>query len=270
MTRISSLPGLGQCPAFTVLRASGADSGSAAADNGSAAGRMVELWHRGGEGPTALEEAIRIATSEAAERFPRADLDQARTWAVAYAADSRNRGVVLPDSCEMEVRIKLDPSPEDPTGHPIELVGHLDQLRRDAGGQLRVWDLKTGKGSGLELLYTHAWQIAAYALATSEVLGEPVLPGGVIRLRGYERSRNPVPPSEAAVHFEAPWSIEQCKTMLATAVQHIAWLRAGLVHMHPGIHCQWCPAGSPALCGDRIDRLAALPKNLVGLPENAA
>lgn len=261
MPRISSIPSLGTCPGFAVLRASGADDGgSKAADTGSAVGRVIQLWHQGGEGAGALEEAMQRAVREAPEAFPQADLDEARTWALMYAADPRNRGVVLPDSCEQEVRLALPAAPEDPTGAPVEFVGHMDQVRR-VQGQLRVWDLKSGKGGGLELLYTHAWQLAAYALAATEAYNQPVLPGGVIRLRGYTAKTSP---PEANAHFDAPWSLEACRTMLATAVQHVAWLRLGLIHLQPGIHCQWCPGGGPANCGERIDRVREMPRALVG------
>ena len=249
--RISALPMTGTCPGFSVLRAAEDGRGSRAANTGSAVGRIIELWHRGHETDAALEEAMQGAAREAGEKWPDADLDEANSLARSYAADPRNRGVVVADLCEREVRLVLPPAPEDPTGLPVELVGHVDQIRR-VGGVLRVWDVKAGKPGGIEMLYSYAWQIAAYALAATATLGETVLPGGIIRLRGYGPRTSP---EAAAVHFEAPWSHAQCNVMLATAVQEIAWLRAGLVHLRPGLHCMWCPGGGPHVCAGAIDRL---------------
>lgn len=265
MPRISALPGIGQCPGFALLRDSDDMQGSSVpADTGSMAGRIIELWHRGGEGAAALEEAVAQAMREKAESFSMADEDEARTHALGYAADPRNKGVVVPEWCEAEVKLTLPCAPEDPTGQPIELVGHVDQIRRTSTpGVFRVWDTKNGKPSGIEMLYTYAWQLAAYALAATETLkrtgGGPdrpvtVLPGGIIRLRAYAPKRKAVESGDEGAFFEAPWSLDQCRTMLGTAVQHIAWLRSGLIHLQPGIYCQWCVGGGPHLCGDKIDR----------------
>ncbi|HYE93937.1 MAG TPA: PD-(D/E)XK nuclease family protein [Terriglobales bacterium] len=258
MTRISSLPGIGQCPGFALLRTA-EDGSSAAADNGSAAGRIIELWHRAGEHATAFEEAAQTAMREASEKFPRADMDQARTWALQYANDPRNKGVVVADLCEREVRLSLPCAPEDPTGQPIELVGHVDQIRR-VRGQLRVWDTKSGKPGGLELLYSATLQIAAYALASTATLGEPVLPGGVIRLRAWDTKRAQT--EQANAFFEAPWTLDECRGLLDSSAFDIGLLRQGIIPLRPGTHCQWCPGGAPNLCGARIDRIAEMPRSL--------
>lgn len=262
MPRISALPSLASCPGMAALRSSGDDEGSAASDTGSAVGRAIELWHKAGEHASALEEALGVTSREVPENFPRADMDQVRAWAAAYAADPRNAGVVVADSCEREVRLVLPAAPEDPTGQPVELVGHLDQLRRGPGGQLRVWDLKSGRPGGLEMVYGYALQLAAYALACTETLGVPVLPGGIVRLRGYDAKRATTP--EALVFFEAPWTLDACRGLVVTVVQEIAWLRMGLVHLRPGLHCSYCPGNGPGNCGARIDRLAELPAALTG------
>lgn len=269
MTRISSLPGIGQCPGFAVLRAAGDDTGSAAANTGSAVGRIAELWHRGGEGATSFEEAVAQAMREVAENFPRADMDEARLHALGYASDPRNRGVVVAEWCELEVKLTLAPAPEDPTGQPIELVGHIDQIRRDpVTKQLRVWDLKNGRPGGLELLYGYAWQIAAYSLACTATLGEPVLPGGVIRMKGYGTKRRD-PDADPSTHFEAPWSLDQCRGMLDVVAFEVAHVRNGAIAMRPGMHCMWCPAGGPHLCGARLRALPTIPKGMLGMPQTA-
>ena len=253
--RASSLATLAKCPGLHMLQSSSTGPASTqAADTGSAAGRACQLYHEGYD----LEGALRKIEGEAAERFPQADLSLAQRLARAYMQDERNHPHTIAGHCELEVRLDLDPDPDDPVREVIRLAGHVDQLRRDPSGRLRVWDLKAGSPPGLDLLYSHAWQLAAYAVAATATLGEPVLPGGVIRLRGYEPKAVAGRPSEANVFFAAPWSLEDCHVMLASVRSHVAMLRAGRVHLHPGAHCSWCPAAGPNLCASRVDALAQL------------
>ena len=271
--RISSLPGLVQCPGFAVLRAVGEDGGSVAADTGSVVGRVCELWHRKGEGPTALEEALQqvLTDPKGVPEHPRADMEEVRAHATGYTNDPRNRGMVVPELCEQEVTLTLQPAPEDPTGQPLVIVGHIDQVRRvpNQPGVFKVWDLKNGKPGGLEMLYSYALQLAAYTLALNETLGsnssgptrKVFLPGGIVRLRAYapKKRGEPKVPGEENALYEAPWTIDQCRDMVATAVQHLAWIRTGIIHLQPGVHCQWCPAGGPHLCPEKIRRLPTIP-----------
>lgn len=249
--RISSLPTVGRCPAFGVLRSLTGGS-SPAAHTGTAVGRLIELTHQGAP----YAEALARTQAEAPEAFPDADLDYVMQCGLAYCSDARNRDVVVGELCEREVTVSLAPSPRDPTGEPIQLVGHVDQIRRERG-QLYVWDLKNGRPSGIDLLYGYAWQIAAYAVAASNTLGEPVLPGGIIRLRGYihERRKNNPDPNEANVFYAAPWTLEQCHAMLGNVVEHIALQRSGVLLSQPGTHCEWCPASGPHTCADEIERM---------------
>ena len=233
-------------------------AGGPAADTGSAVGRMIELAHGG----AMLDDAVRTVTGEAPDRFPRADLDQAARWAFAYCSDRRNSpnspyGAVVPGSCEREVLYTL-PLPPGESGAPFQLVGHLDQLRRDPQGRLRVWDVKSGKPGGQEMVLLYAWQIAAYALASTEAYGEPVLPGGIIRLRGYDKVPFMDPAagdiaSASSVFYEVYWTLDDCREMLTTAAAELARVRAGYIHLRPGLHCLYCPAGpDPGGCSARI------------------
>jgi len=262
--RISALPSLAKCPGFVALRKATPDSGPGRArDSGSAVGRLIELCHRG----YLFEDAMLQVAREAPDEFPMYDETDIRIWGMQYCTDTRNGsesplGVVIGDRCEAEVTLTLDPAPEDSTGEPVKFVGHIDQVRRGPDGILRVWDVKSGNIGdnprieyGLELLYQHAWQLAAYALACTETWDETVLPGGIIRLRGYLcRNKPVVPPSDAKVFFHAPWSLETCREMLATPVYHIAGIRNGAIALNPGDHCLYCPGGGPNLCGDEIAR----------------
>lgn len=243
--RISALNSLTKCPGFAALGTIDDSPGGIAANSGSAVGRVVQLWHERGEDPIALDAAIRQAEAEIA-RHPKADFDDVRKWAEGYARDPRNAGVVEPASCEREVKLRLG---------AFELVGHVDQLRRQHGA-LSVWDLKSGKPGGRDMVNSHAWQISAYALACTETLGETVLPGGIIRIRSYawnNRCRwDKSDMANAPAFYATPWSLDVCREMMASVESHLSMLAEGRVHMHPGTQCAWCPGAAPNLCGDAI------------------
>ena len=248
--RISSLNALLKCPAQMVLQALDRSESGPAADTGSAAGRLIQLYHEG----YLTADAIERARQECPTEFPKADLNRAEELFLRYTADERNpRGIVYPGSCELEVRLVLEPDSSDPTGAPIHLVGHVDQIRTSPDGILRVWDTKAGKlDDGLAMTRVYAWQLAAYALAATETLKRPVLPGGIIRLAGYETRSSAGDPTVAPTHFYTPWTLDECRTMLASAAALIAMLRRGDVLMLPGAHCRWCPGEAPNLCPDRL------------------
>lgn len=250
--RCSSLSSLTRCPGFwTLAQVDDGEHGSAA-NTGSAVGRGVELWHAG----YTLGDAVARVQAEASEKFPFADMDATTRMIRNYTRDERN-GQTAAGHCELEVRLVLEPDPSDPTGEPIHLVGHVDQIRRGPDGRLRVWDLKCGRPSGLELLYSYAWQLAAYSLAASATLGETVYPGGIIRGRAYDyveggKSKGAQDPSVVHAFYEAPWSPDECRVLLGSVRYHVARLREGLVLLHPGPHCQWCPGVNPAACQSRF------------------
>ena len=247
--RCSKLPTVARCPGFSALQ-SAFDDGTrgSAADTGSAHHRLVDLHHQG----TLPVDALEIVRSELAQ-WPKADLEQAEEWAVAYRADPRNGpGSVV--QTELVVRCALKPDRDDPTGQPVLLTGHVDQLRRGPDGGLYVWDVKTGKGAGPAMVYQYAWQLAAYAVAASQTLGEEVWCGGVIRTRGY-KTRKTYAPGQEPVFFEAGWTLSQCEQILTSATYLIGRLRAGEVLLTPGEHCAWCPGGGPANCATALNAL---------------
>lgn len=249
--RISSLSSLVRCPGFLVSRAID-DSPGKPAQNGSAVGRVIQLAHEG----VLLEEAL-AQTERESENWPLADMAQVREWATPYCLDERNGpgsdfGPVVPGSCEMTVKLMLPPDEDDPTGLPIHLRGHIDQLREERGtGILRVWDVKSGRGTGQELLAEYAWQLAIYSAACTATLGRLVLPGGIIRLRSYERHG----PTAPGVFWEAPWTPEDVASMVGTVAHDIGVLRAGKIPLRPGLHCQWCPAAPFWSCHQRVPDL---------------
>lgn len=272
------------CPGFSVLRGlEPYGTSGAAAQTGTAAHKLIELLHRG----YSPEDAASLCRVEAADLYPQADLAFASMLASGYWLDPRwDNDEVVPEWLELEVKLELPADAGDPTGEPIKLTGHVDQIRRGQDGQLRVWDVKTSRGEGGNLVHSHAWQLAAYALAASNTLGEQVLPGGIIRLRGYidygdcptcsasrgqscatktgnpcfnpHKKREVVAPADPQVFHLAPWSLDQCSAMLETVSWLVAAMRRGEVPTMPGDWCRYCPASGPATCSDEIgDALAA-------------
>lgn len=256
--RISALNSLAKCPGLVCSRTVTPSESGQAADTGSAVGRLIELWHAG----LSVEDARRKAEAEMPEQFPKADWEGAVKRALLYCADERNPpGVVVPGSCELEVVLRLEADEDDPTGEPIVLTGHVDQIRwahpdsedREALG-MRVWDVKDGRASGDDMTRDYAYQLAAYAVACSDHFGEPVLPGGIIRTKGYI-ARGANDPSEANVFYYTPWTLEQCHAILRQVAYMIGQIRAGAVLRQPGSWCRWCPLDFPGCSGGDLERL---------------
>jgi len=257
--RMSSLTSLQRCPAMSLIGDARLDlserRSGRAAQTGTAVGRIIELWHAG----RAMQDAVRQTTLEAQGQvdkrsaLPQADLKKAETWAVGYAEDPRNpQDGVLACSLEREVRLELEPDPEDPTGKPILLVGHTDQVRRNNFGRLELWDVKSGSPGGAQMLAEYAWQLCAYSLACTESYGEAVVPGGVIRVRDYTARRIDL---MEGVFYHAAYTLDDARSMMRGVAHHVAMIRKGIVHQHPGVHCLYCPAQGPHLCGRLLEPL---------------
>lgn len=268
--RISSLPTVAKCSGLWSMQSAEKRPSRKSAETGSAAHLACELLHRG-----YLPEAV---CEVVANKHPTADLKLAGIWAGQYSRDPRNQSVVLVDAMEAEVKLELPAHESDETGEPIKLTGHVDQIRRGDDGQLYVWDIKTGRSEAP--INEYAWQIAAYALAASATFDEPVLPGGVIRLRSYvdelgsacprcnampgdscrtktggiaskpHSAREPLllDPATAPVFHGTSWSLDQCRAMLRSFAFLVGAYRSGHLPLTPGDHCRYCPAGGPQIC----------------------
>lgn len=250
--RISALTGLQCCPGFTLLsdrKIAEDDRSSAAAETGTAVGRLIELWHLGEK----FREALDQAEGEKGADFPSADMEAAEFWFHSYVDDDRNQvNSVLAESLEAKVEYELPPAPEDPTGKPIYLVGHLDQVRV-LHGRHSVWDVKSGRAQGKQMLFDYAWQQAGYVLASRQRWPElDVQPGGIIRLRGYTKTKAP---SDCNVFYQDPRTVKDCEEQLNNVSLHVALIRQGIIVTAPGKHCCWCPAEFYHLCGPMLDRL---------------
>lgn len=238
--RCSSLATLARCPGLHMDQHDEVPGGfKPAADTGSAVGRMIQLYHEGSTPGDAIAQAGR----ECSEKFPAADLEGAATRALRYMRDERNPPKIA-SHCELEVDLVLPGWEGEPDVH---LRGHLDQIREGQDGRLYVWDVKDGAPQGQDLVLGYAWQLSAYALGATAKLGRPVLPGGIIRTKGYDVARAAADPSVCSVFFSAPWSLDQARAMLDNVVFMVHLIRKGLVVRTPGSHCSWCKL-SPSTC----------------------
>lgn len=250
--RVSSFPMLVRCPRRTMLYYMGLmeDSVGPAAHTGTLLGAAVESWHKIGQIEKAFDDAIQRTMGVA----PDADVDLVRKMLEGYVADPRNAaqeaapadsifGKVLNVSLEVEVLFSLPPHEFDVTREPIWCVGHIDQIR-ERHGRYSVWDVKAGRRlGGPALLSEHALQIAGYVVGASEMTGESIHPGGVIRTQDYVTKSNPGP-----VFFECPYTRQDCIDMLGSVRLAVALARTGSAPPIPTEACQWACLGGPAQC----------------------
>jgi RecB family exonuclease len=236
--RASSIPKFMRCPLNVILSYEADDQPGVAADTGSAVHYAAAVFHKNAK---SLRDALKAMRGQAS-LYPFADLDVAEEHFRGYAEDPRQAAgeVVL---CEHKVQVVLDPADEDPTRQPVVINGTLDQIRRK-DGVLRLWDIKTGAADGPTMLTDYAYQLAAYQVGATALLGEPVLSAGVIRTKGYLKKRgNPDP-----IFWEAAWTLEGARRMLRHVVREVANVRAGRVRLTPGPQCHWCPAQGIGSC----------------------
>jgi hypothetical protein len=238
--RMSALPMLLTCNGFHVLRLLEEDTAGVAAINGTAIGRACELFHNGEEG----------CVTKSLEENPGAEEDLIASLFNEYVQDPRNGEMaylqVLPKYQEVEVNARL----RGTTGYHY-FKGHIDQLRRDERGRLWVFDLKNTKMyGGAQCVNVYAAQQVMYAIGMSELLGEPVGYGGIIRTRGYiGRTNLKLPVDERPVFFDAYWDLEKCQAFAKKQiVPTLDRLRRGTVAIAPGTQCSYCPAGGAFNC----------------------
>jgi hypothetical protein len=227
------------------LLASGelSDESGPAADTGNLAHSAIDHWHKNGQKDG---EAIDYMRSRL-KTFPKGKIDEAEKYVTPYFADPRNQEAEVV-YCEYPVHFTIREAEGDPFG-PIYVRGTLDQIRRNKEeGWLELWDVKTGdKYSGWEMLHVYAAQQAAYVLAGSNVLDQPVHPGGIIRPYGY-RVRGADLPSPIGVFFHSSWDIAGCHTILAAVRERVRDVRQGKCFPTSGEHCNSCPAGGLSSC----------------------
>lgn len=263
--RISSLTALFSCPGLWVSKQfDDSDSGGKAAHTGTAVGRGVELFHRGDRLPSifATLEQESSEGNEHSDPFPLADLSEVREVVTAYAADPRNQnGVVLEESLEEVVELTLPAHPSDPTGVPIFLPGHIDQVRLE-DGVYRIWDLKNSKRDPEELVPAYLWQQMAYTAGYAKKYPDRRVEwGGLIRTKGYlqktkripkhlqtKRKTRPIQPGEHNVFLASPLRPKQYSRIIDQIRLQVARVRAKELVLRPGRHCGYCPEESISRC----------------------
>lgn len=196
-----------------------------AADTGSATHEAVHTWHQTKDAAAAID-SMRVNLN----RYPRADLNEAAAMFLHYSQDQRNIEARV-EASERKISFGIEAAPDDPTGRPIIIVGTLDQVRR-VDGVLKLYDVKTSKKPGWVLMQSHMWQIMAYCVGATRVLGEPVHPGALIRPRAY--------PSQAGVYFNYAISLADCLAAMDGFRYMVSAIRAGRPLPSPGEWCEWC------------------------------
>lgn len=179
------------------------------------------------------------------QTFPEADINEVSLLIAPYMDDPRN----INAECrvvEQEIEFVLPPHELDPTGEGIYTTGHIDQIRYTNGMEL-VWDYKTGKKTGWEMIHDYAIQIAGYTFGAKHTKWPNVKPGGIIRGMGY-RARAAVKPSPDGVFFACPFTVKDLMLILEAVQLEVALMRMGKPRFGPGPHCTFCEFGGLTGC----------------------
>lgn len=266
------------------------EEGGEAAQTGSLTHEGVAAFHKTQN--KSLEERKRAAweaINAARKKFPLADENETRLFITPYMDDARN----INANCiavEEEIHFTLSPHEIDESQLPIYVKGTLDQLRL-INGQAYVYDLKTGKRSGWEMIHDYAIQMAAYTYGVREIghgkgqiiidgkkatpdisitnhpsfpnikthwnLWQNAKPGKIIRNHGY-RTRTKTGTSPDGVFWELPFTIKELSDMLDGVRLAVALYRNGFVNYGPGGWCSWCEFGGLTGCTQRYNELQQL------------
>jgi hypothetical protein len=242
------------------------DEGGPAAQIGSLTHAGVAEFHRHPGNLLKRKKAAWDAIKTHADKFPLADPDEVRLFITPYMDDPRNQEAKIwvqplqgkdgrfrdTPMVEEEVYFTLPPHPLDPTGEPIHVWGHLDQIR-DINGVPKVVDLKTGKKTGWELIHDHAIQISAYCFGARQLGIKGCQPGPIIRAYGYRttEAREQKLLSPDGVFFNSPVSWDDVELILENVRMHVGLMRAGHIQFGPGPHCTFCEFGGLSGCLQR-------------------
>lgn len=242
--RVSSIPSMMRCSARSVILFANlsTDVSGEPAASGSAFHCLVEAWHNSNFNGA---QARRVEESRRHE-WPLAKASKVEDAFVGYSGDERNRIQLL--ASEIEVKFTIDPSPDDPTGDLIYLIGHLDQLRRDDRGQPVVWDMKLSKSGGADLINSYAYQLMLYAMGATKHLGREVRVGGIIRCSTYLTAAAKKVTEPEGVFFPLTLNDEVTEHMVKDVAATVAAIRRGQVASRPGDYCGYCPVGHISRC----------------------
>jgi hypothetical protein len=257
------------------------DEGGAAAQNGSLTHVGVAEFHRlQAKSLAERKKAAWDAILASQAKFPLSDETEVRLFITPYMDDPRNINANV-IAVEQEIRFNLPPHELDETGLPIYCKGTLDQLRL-INNVAYVYDLKTGKRTGIEMIHDYATQMAAYTHAVREVgRGRATLhfdngsicratddgedwrqwqnaePGCIIRNYGY-RVRGANLPSPDGVFYQPPFDSTMLDDIMDAVRLNIALVRNGYVNFGPGGWCSYCEFGGLTGCVHQFKQLLEL------------
>lgn len=219
--RCSRLPMLMACPwkiVMEFLQLHQRDGGSAA-QTGSAAHKAIHVYHSKGK---EVEKAV-TAMKAARQEFPLADFAEAERLFRAYVNDPRNTAAQVVQA-EFLLHGEIEKG--------IVLEGTADQLREEETRQT-IWDVKTSRFAGPLIRDQHTYQVAAYAYLAAKRFGAPVHPGGIIMLRGYEKSAD-------KAYYPYDLTHDDAVLLMQAVADRVREIRAGRIHAIPGDHCGYC------------------------------
>lgn len=224
------------------------DGSNAAADTGSATHVAVSNWHKNKD----IAAAVREMRDVSERKFGQADLTEAAAMFLLYTKDPRNQEAEIARGSdgqlllEQHVSFSIKAAENDPTQEEIAVVGTIDQIRL-RHGRPEVWDLKTSKKPGFDQLNMYLYQIAAYAIGASSLLGTRVRMGGLITPRHYKKE-NPPENSPVGVFWPYPHKFDDLEYLLNGLRHIVATIRLGGVYVSPGEQCRYCPARGTEEC----------------------
>lgn len=217
------------------------EESGAAADTGSATHAAVAYFHQHEREIVAAVEAMHARKSE----YPLADLNEAAKLFLAYTEDPRNHGEV--ELVEYSVAFNIRPAPEDKTQAPITIVGRIDQVRAVGNKRYKVYDVKTSKREGIDVMGESMYQMAAYSVGATIALREKykddtivVDPGALIMPRQYFRrgiSPGSAPPG---IFWNYAFKLVHCDAVLRGLAVTVAAIRNGDFWPNGGDYCRWC------------------------------
>lgn len=219
------------------------DEGGTPAQTGSLTHAGVAAFHKEKGGLEIRKKAAWDAIAKFKSGFPLADLDETRLFITPYMDDPRNIHALFAkwsdgeDAVEKGVEFTLPAHRMDPTGAPIYVQGTFDQIRM-VNGVPRVYDLKTGKKTGWEMIHDYAVQLAAYTYGARQVFPDAE-PGYIIRNYGY-RVRGANLPAPDGIFWSMPFKWNAIDILLDKVRLEVALIRIGEINFNPGPHCTYC------------------------------
>lgn len=256
------------------------DEGGEAAQTGSLTHVGVAEFHKLQQ--SSLDERKRKAweaINASLTKFPLASPDDVRLNITPYMNDPRNINARC-IAVEEELHFALPPHPIDESKLPIYVKGTLDQLRLHDNGIPYVYDLKTGKRTGWEMVHMYLIQTCAYTYGVREIAkGEGYLvrddkkvgihqksehaklwstaqPGPIIRSMGYRvRGACTNTSSPDGVLWPCPIEWDLVEDVLDYVRLTVALYRNGDFQFGPGGWCSYCEFGGIASCSQQYQRI---------------